>query len=118
MHPQLREKLVAVEYLHLAQLSSRASKVEQYVIEKEQRSSHRAGPRGPQMVLVIDCDSAEEDVWEEPEMQAYIMVAEFVQSKPYICPTLTHSKGKEVAKLDKGLICLIFVRQIKYSIAL
>ena len=62
MHPQLKEKLVAIEYSDLAQLSSRASKLEQCIIEKEQKRSNRAGPRGPQMISVIDCDSIEEDV--------------------------------------------------------
>ena len=39
MHPQLRERLVAIEYLDLAQLTSRASRVEQCIVEKEQRES-------------------------------------------------------------------------------
>ena len=39
-------------------------------------------------------------VWEEPT-QATIMAAEFVYSKPYTYLTLTHSKGKEVAKPDR-----------------
>ena len=29
------------------------------------------------------------------------MAVKFVQGKPYICPTLTLSKGKEVAKPEK-----------------
>ena len=45
MHPQLRERLVAIEYLDLAQLSSRAFRVEQCIVEKEQRRSYRAGPK-------------------------------------------------------------------------
>ena len=53
------------------------------------------------MVSVIDCNWAEEDVWEEPEMHADIMAAEFLQGNPYTCPTLMPSRGKEVAKLDK-----------------
>ena len=35
IHLQLRERLVAIEYSDLAQLSSRASKVEQCIVEKE-----------------------------------------------------------------------------------
>ena len=53
MHPQLRRKPVAIEYSNLAQLSSKASKVDQCIVEKEQRRCHRARPRGPQMVFVI-----------------------------------------------------------------
>ena len=53
------------------------------------------------MISVIDCDSVEKDVWEEHEMQADIMAAKFVQGKPYTCPALTPSKGKEVAKPDR-----------------
>ena len=33
MHLQLRERLVATEYSDLAQLTSRASRVEQYIVE-------------------------------------------------------------------------------------
>ena len=46
MHPQLKEKLVAIKYLDLAQLLSRASKVEQCIDEKEQRRSNQAEPKG------------------------------------------------------------------------
>ena len=53
------------------------------------------------MISVIDCDSFEEDVWEELEVQADIVAAKCVHGKPYTCPTLTPSKGKEVAKTDK-----------------
>ena len=53
------------------------------------------------MISVIDCDSAEEDVWEELEMQAYIMATEFVHDKPYTCLAMISSKGKKVAKPEK-----------------
>ena len=53
------------------------------------------------MVSIIDCDLAEEDAWEEPEVQADIMAVEFVQGKPYTCLALMPSKGKEVAKPDR-----------------
>ena len=53
------------------------------------------------MISVIDCDQVEEDVWEEPKVQADIMVAEFVHGKPYTCPALTPSKGKKMAKPKK-----------------
>ena len=46
------------------------------------------------MILVIDCDSTEEDVWEEPEVQVDIKAVEFVHGKPYTCLALTSSKGK------------------------
>ena len=51
-------------------------------------------------ISVIDFDSAEE-YWEKPEVQANIMVAEFVQGKPYTCSALKPSKGKEVTKLNR-----------------
>ena len=35
MHPQLRERLVAIQYFNLAQLISWASRVEQCIVEKE-----------------------------------------------------------------------------------
>ena len=47
MHPQLRERLVAIEYLDLAQLLSRASRVKQCIVENEQRRFNYAGPRRP-----------------------------------------------------------------------
>ena len=77
------------------------------------------------MILVIDYDSTEEDVWEKPEVQVDIMAAEFVHGKPYTCLTLAPSKGKEVAKLDKKaylfdisktdqiFYCLVKDKQIK-----
>ena len=66
-------------------------------MEKEQRRSSQAGPRRPHLILVIDSDSAKEDTWEEqPNGQADI-----VHGKPYTCPTLTPSKGKKEAKLEK-----------------
>ena len=77
------------------------------------------------MISVIDCNSAEEDVWGEPEVQADIMAAEFVHGKPYTCPVLTPSKGKEVAKpkkeaylfdiskADQIFECLVKYKQIK-----
>ena len=40
--------------------------------ERVRRSTH-AEPRGPQMISVVDYESAEEDVWEELEVQADIM---------------------------------------------
>ena len=65
MHPQLRERLVAIEYSYLAQLTSRALRVEQCIMEKEQSKSSCAGPKGPYMILVIECDSAKEETWEK-----------------------------------------------------
>ena len=53
------------------------------------------------MILVIDCELAKEDLWEEPQVQADIMVAEFVHGKPYTCPALTPSKDKDVAKPNR-----------------
>ena len=53
------------------------------------------------MVFVINCDSAKEKTQEETEVKAEIITTEFVQGKPYTCPALTLSKGKEVAKPDR-----------------
>ena len=77
------------------------------------------------MILVIDCDLADDDVQEELVVGADIMITKLVHGKPYTCPALTPSKGKEVAKLDKeaylfniskvGQIfdCLVKDKQIK-----
>ena len=54
-------KIIAIEYFYLAQLTSRASRVEQCIVEKEQKRSSRAGPIGPQLISVNECHSAEED---------------------------------------------------------
>ena len=62
MHPQLRERLVVVEYSNLVQLTCIASRVEQYIVDKEQRKSSCVRPQGPQMISVIDYNSSEEDV--------------------------------------------------------
>ena len=101
MHPQLRERLVAIEYSDLAQLTSQASRVEQCIVEKEQSWSGHVRPRGPQLISIIECDSIEEDTWEELKRQANIMTPEFVHGKPYTCPALPPSKVKEIAKLEK-----------------
>ena len=53
------------------------------------------------MISVIDYDSGEENVWEEPEVQSDLMATEFIHGKPYTCPALTPSKSKEVAKPKK-----------------
>ena len=53
------------------------------------------------MISIIDYDLVKEDIWAEPEGQADIMAAEFVHDKSYTCPSLTHSKGKELAKPEK-----------------
>ena len=47
MHPQLRDRLVAIEYSDLAQLLYRASRVEQCIVKKEKRISHQTEPSGP-----------------------------------------------------------------------
>ena len=44
------------------------------------------------MISVIDCDSIEGDVWDEPKVQVDIMVAEFVYGNAYIYLALTPSK--------------------------
>ena len=54
------------------------------------------------MISIIDCDQTKEYAQKEPSNRHVdIMAVEFVQGKPYICPTLTLSKGKEVAKPEK-----------------
>ena len=58
------------------------------------------------MVSIIDYDPAEENAWEELEVQVDIMAAEFVQGKPCTCSALTPSKGKEVAKPDREVYLL------------
>ena len=70
------------------------------------------------MVSVIDCDSTEEDLLQEPEVQADIMTVEFVQGNPYTFPTLMPLKAKKRLNLIRRLICLIFLRQIRYLIVL
>lgn len=95
-----------------------ASRVEQCIAEKEQRKSNQVGPKGPYLILVIDYDLVEEDAREDQlNVQADIMVAEFIQGKPYIYLALTPSKGKEVAKRKRKFICLIFPRLIRLLIA-
>ena len=88
---------------------SRASRVEQCIVEKGQRRSNRAGLRRPQLISVIDCDSVEEDNWKEPKGLADIMVAKFIHGKLYTYSALTPSKGKEAAKLEKEIYLLHFV---------
>ena len=61
MNPQLREKLIVSEYYDLVQLSWKVARVEQFIIEREQRRSSKAGPRGSQLVAVVDHDSADEE---------------------------------------------------------
>ena len=61
--------------------------------------------------MIVDCDSTEEDVWEEPKVQADIMAAEFVHGKPYTYLVLTSSKVKEVAKLNKE-VCLFDISKV------
>ena len=43
------------------------------------------------MILVTGYDSGDEDVWEEPKVQADIMPIEFVHGKPYTNLALTPS---------------------------
>ena len=78
------------------------------------------------MISAIDYDSVEEDIWEEPKGQVDIIAAKFVHGKPYTCPALTPSKGKEVAKPEKEahlfdiskadniFDCLVKNKQIKF----
>ena len=56
---------MAIRYSNLAQLTSYASRVEQYIMEKKQRRSGYARLRGPQLISMIDCDLAEEDTQED-----------------------------------------------------
>ena len=95
--------------------------------ERSKEDANRAQPRGPQMILVIDYDLAQEDIWKEPEMQVDIMATELVHGKPYTSPTLRPSKGKEVAKprketylfdisqADQIFDCLVKEKQIKLT---
>ena len=68
--------------------------MEQCIVEKEQGRSGRARFRGPQLIS-----------WEDqPEGQVDILAAEFIHpSHIYTYPTLTPSKGKEVAKPEKEM---------------
>ena len=77
------------------------------------------------LISVVDYNLVEEDVWKEPEVQVDILAVEFVHSKPYTCPALTPSKGKEMAKpnkeaylfnilkVDKIFDCLVKDKKIK-----
>ena len=76
------------------------------------------------MISIINCDSANEDVQEEPKGKVDIMATKFIHGKPYVCPALT-PKGKEVARpkkeshlfdismLDQIFDCLVKDKQIK-----
>ena len=108
---------MAIEHSDLAQLASRAPRVEQCIVEKEQRRSNRVEPRGSQLISVIDYDLAEKDGWQDqPNAQADIMAAKFVQDKPYIYLVLPLPKEKRWPSLKRKLIYLIFPRLINFLI--
>ena len=43
MHPWLRKRLIALEYVNLNQLITKASKIEQFIMEKEQKGANKLG---------------------------------------------------------------------------
>ena len=59
------ERLIAIEYSNQFHLASRTSRVELFIMEKEQSRSNQASPQVPQLILVIEYDLAEEDGWED-----------------------------------------------------
>ena len=67
------------------------------------------------MVVVVKCNSTDEEVGdEEGAMQGEIMATELPGGKLYICPALTLAKGKKKSKLRKKKhIYLIFQKQIR-----
>ena len=53
MHLQLKEKLIILECSNLTQLVARASKIKQFIQEKEQKKANRVN-RGPHLMSIID----------------------------------------------------------------
>lgn len=88
-HPQLKEKLIRKECVDLSQLAFNAIRIEQFILEKENKRSRKG--RGPHLVAIVEAkDSGEEEV----DPTADIIAAEIIRSKPYSCPALGTPKGK------------------------
>ena len=56
MHPRLRKRLIALEYANLNQLIIKASRIEQFIMEKEQKRANETGGLGPQLFSTDDYD--------------------------------------------------------------
>ena len=85
MHPRLRKRLIALEYANLNQLITKASRIEQFIMGKEQKRANKAGGLGPQLISANDYDSTEEET-AEASMSAEMLTAAILKRKPYTCP--------------------------------
>ena len=116
MNPRLREKLIVIEYSDLAQLSCKASRMEQFIVEQKQRRTSRAEPRGCQLVVVVEYDLAKEEVNDEERIvQGEIMAAELLGASYTPIPPSLLLKERRKSKLRKRKhIFFVFQRQIKF----
>lgn len=75
MHPQLKEKLIGQECVDLSQLASKATRIEQFILEKEKRRLSKR--RGPNLVAIVEAQDSDE---EEIDPIADIMGAELSEA--------------------------------------
>ena len=99
MHLQLKEKLITQECSDYTQLATRASRIEHFISEKEQRSVNRVN-KVPHLVSIVDNDRPIEITNFLDKQPSEAMVDEILKRRPYLCPTLRLLKGKEVARSE------------------
>ena len=74
-----------MEYANLNQLISKASRIEQFIIEKEQKRANETRGLGPQLILIDDYDSAEEEMV-EASMSVEMLTATIFKKRLYTRP--------------------------------
>lgn len=75
----------------MGQLAAKATRIEQFILEKEKRRSSKR--RGRHLVAIVEYEDSEE---EEIDPTTDMMHVVIIQGKPYSCPALKAPKGKEV----------------------
>ena len=99
MHLQLKERLITQECIDLTQLATKASRIEHFLLGKEQRKAILVGKR-PHLVTISDNDYLMEATNLSKEQLVDVMVVEIQKWRAYLCPTLRPLKEKEIAKSE------------------
>ena len=83
----------------MTQFVIRASRIEQFIQEKEQNKANRIN-RDPYLVFIINNDMSMEITDLLKEYLFEVMATKIIKGRLYSCPTLKWLKGKEVVRLE------------------